>query len=138
LAGHRLVLATAFVAFLAGACAAGVVAPEAMKLDVSNETTIPVSLVVNGAPVRAIPAGEAVEVSSNQLPPLPWDARVQTASGRMLVHLRVNPGDVTIQEHGSGGVGARADLSCGRIDLWSGPPLLGPAPRPGNPGDCDP
>jgi hypothetical protein len=34
------------------------------------------------------------------------------------------------------GDGNRVDLSCGRIDVWAGPPLLGPAPGPGTPGDC--
>ncbi len=35
-------------------------------------------------------------------------------------------------------MGARVDLSCGRIDIWSGTPMMGPAPGPGVPGDCDP
>ena len=128
----------AFVPLVVAACQSGVVPPEQMKLDVSNETTIPVSLVVNGASVHALAPGEAVELASNQLPPLPWDAQVQTVSGRMLVHLRVNAGDVFARENANGGDAARIDLSCGRIDLWSGPPLLGPAPGPGRPGDCDP
>ncbi len=128
----------AIAAVTLAACASGVVPAEAMKLDVSNETTIPVSLLVNGTSVRAIAAGEAAELGANELPGLPWDAEVQTASGRLLVHLRVNGGDVTVQEHGVRGAAARVDLSCGRIDLWSGPPLLGPAPGPGSPGDCDP
>ena len=51
----------------------------------------------------------------------------------------VHDGDVYSSSDGrqSHGVAARADLSCGRIDLWSGPPLAGPAPNPGTPGDCD-
>ena len=134
----RRFLAIAIVPFVVVACPAGVVPPEQMKLDVSNETTIPVRLVVNGAPVVAIAAGDALELDSDQLPALPWDAQVLTVSGRMLVHLRVNAGDVFARENASGGDAARVDLSCGRIDLWSGPPLLGPAPGPGNPGDCDP
>lgn len=134
----RRFLAIAIVPFVVVACQAGVVPPEQMKLDVSNETTIPVRLVVNGAPVVAIAAGDALELDSDQLPALPWDAQVLTVSGRMLVHLRVNAGDVFARENASGGDAARVDLSCGRIDLWSGPPLLGPAPGPGNPGDCDP
>ena len=128
----------ALAAFALASCAAGVVPPEQMKLDVSNETTIPVRLVVNGAPVLAIAAGDALELDSDQLPALPWDAQVQTVSGRMLVHLRVNAGDVFARENASGGDAARVDLSCGRIDLWSGPPLAGPMPGPGTPGYCDP
>ena len=30
------------------------------------------------------------------------------------------------------------NLSCGRLDIWSGPPLSGPPPGPGKPGDCAP
>ena len=36
------------------------------------------------------------------------------------------------------GSGARVDLSCGRLDVWVGPPMHGPFPAPGRPGDCDP
>jgi hypothetical protein len=36
------------------------------------------------------------------------------------------------------GAGARADLSCGRLDVWVGAPMLGPAPDGGVPGDCEP
>ena len=35
------------------------------------------------------------------------------------------------------GRAVRADLSCGRLDVWSGPPLLGPMYSPGPSGDCE-
>ena len=43
------------------------------------------------------------------------------------------PADLSAQ-----GDAVRVDLSCGRLDIWSGPPLLGPPPGPGTPGDCTP
>jgi hypothetical protein len=109
-----------------------------MQLEVSNGTTIDVRLVVNGTNVGSIGPQGGMTVEANRLPALPWNAEVQTQSGRRLVFVRVNDGDVWANEHGSGGDAARVDLSCGRIDVWSGPPLLGPMPGPGNPGDCDP
>jgi hypothetical protein len=120
-----------------------VTAPGAMRLDVSNETTIDVLLTVNGRPGMPVPAGQGLEVGPGDIGPLPWAAQVRTVSGRILVQTTVEAGDVVSQDNGSGsgsqrGVGARVDLSCGRIDLWSGPPMLGPAPGPGTPGDCDP
>ena len=36
------------------------------------------------------------------------------------------------------GIGGRIDLSCGRLDIWSGVPVIGPMPGPGSPGDCLP
>jgi hypothetical protein len=117
--------------------------PEQMRLEVSNGTTIPVVLTVNGTPGRPVPAGERADLGLTDLGPLPWAAQVRTGSGRVLVQLTVRPGDVWAQENADGsgeskGDGARVDLSCGRIDIWSGTPMMGPAPGPGVPGDCDP
>jgi len=57
--------------------------------------------------------------------------------------MTVHPGDVwaTTGPNGEGrekGDGVRVDLSCGRLDVWSGPPMIGPAPGTGSPGDCAP
>jgi hypothetical protein len=117
--------------------------PEQLRLEVSNGTTIPVAVTVNGAPGRPIPAGRRADLGIADIGPLPWAAQVRTGSGRVLVQLTVRPGDVWTQENADGssesqGDGARVDLSCGRIDIWSGTPMMGPAPGPGVPGDCDP
>ena len=117
--------------------------PERMRLNVSNSTTIPVVLTVNGAPGRPIAAGQGADLGLVDLGPLPWAAQVRTGSGRVLVELTVRAGDVWTQDNGDGsggakGDGARVDLSCGQIDVWSGPPMMGPVPGPGLPGDCDP
>jgi hypothetical protein len=56
----------------------------------------------------------------------------------VLVSMIVHDGDVVAAADGDKGDANRVDLSCGRLDIWSGPPLLGPAPGPGSPGDCGP
>ena len=117
--------------------------PEQMRLEVSNGTTIPVMLTVNGAPGRPIPAGQRADLGLVDIGPLPWVAQVRTVAGRVLVEATVRAGDVWTQQNADGsgeseGDGARVDLSCGRIDLWSGVPMMGPVPGPGLPGDCDP
>jgi hypothetical protein len=117
--------------------------PEQMRLYVSNSTTIPVELTVNGAASRPIAAGQGADLGFADLGPLPWAAQVRTTSGRVLVELTVRAGDVVTQENSDGsgmtkGAGARVDLSCGRLDITSGIFMSGPVPGPGVPGDCDP
>jgi hypothetical protein len=114
-----------------------VVPDSQMRIGIANNTTIVVELVVNGSPIRAIPPATNIEVPAVELPGLPWQAELTTAAGRMLVSLAVRSGDVHRTSNGSGGVGQRVDLSCGRLDVYSGPPMLGPMPGPGTPGDCD-
>ncbi|HYO44045.1 MAG TPA: hypothetical protein VES19_12675 [Candidatus Limnocylindrales bacterium] len=117
--------------------------PERMWLHVSNGTTIPVLLTVNGGAGRPIAAGQGTDLGLTDLGPLPWAAQVRTGTGRVLVELTVHAGDAWTQDNGDGsgsssGAAARVDLSCGRIDISSGIYLHGPAPGPGTPGDCDP
>ena len=77
------------------------------------------------------------------LPSLPWSIETRSPSGRVLSRLTVDAGDVvytTPDASGhsmSKGDAVRVDLSCGRLDVWSGPPLLGPmyVPDPSKP--CD-
>jgi hypothetical protein len=83
------------------------------------------------------------EYQLDGLPYLPWHVEVTTVSGRRLLSLNVSAGDFsrTVLSDGSShlrGAAARVDLSCGRIDVWWGPPLLGGVVGPGQPGDCDP
>jgi hypothetical protein len=117
--------------------------PDQLRLAVSNGTTIPVLLTVNGAAGLPIAAGKGADLGIADLGPPPWAAQVRTGSGRVLVETTVRAGDVWSQQNADGsgesrGVGARVDLSCGRIDIWSGVPMMGPAPGPGVSGDCDP
>lgn len=136
--GH-LRLAAAGVGFgvLLAACGllpAGAAAP----LSYSNQTSIPVDLMVNGMKVVTIDPGKAGAVPVSILPPLPWNVTAQTSSGRVLASLVVKPGDVEPVGNSQKGDAVRVDLSCGRLEVWSGPPLSGPAPGPGTPGDCNP
>ena len=116
---------------------------EAHDLGVSNGTTLPVTIAVNGTALRTIPPQTQETILVKDLPPLPWAVEARTSTGRTLLALSVRAGDVweTTGPDGShelNGDANRVDLSCGRLDMWSGPPLLGPAPGPGKPGDCAP
>jgi hypothetical protein len=135
---RHLVLAGLCLVVAAGCSNRGVIAPSAMKLSVSNQSTLAVTLVVNGTVIETIDPGRVDDVPAQRLPRLPWDAHVLSPSGRDLLQLTVHAGDVRQGPSFEAGDGARIDLSCGRIDLWSGPPLLGPMPGPGTPGDCAP
>jgi hypothetical protein len=115
----------------------------ARDLVVSNETALAITLAVNGTVVRTIPAHRQDAFLVKDLPSQPWDVEARTSSGRVLSSMTVRPGDVweTSSPDGSTqmkGDAVRVDLSCGRLDMWSGPPILGPPPGPGKPGDCDP
>ena len=56
---------------------ANVVPPERMTLSVSNGTTLPVSLVVNGSGVAVIQPQDGInEMPAAQLPPLPWAVEI--------------------------------------------------------------
>jgi hypothetical protein len=113
-------------------------------LSISNGTTLTVTLLVNGTPVGTFPLGTGRDpIPASALPALPWNVEARSPSGRLLTSMTVHPGDVsaTTGPNGEGrekGDGVRVDLSCGRLDIWSGPPLIGPAPGTGSPGDCAP
>jgi hypothetical protein len=113
-------------------------------LHVNNGTRLAVTVLVNGQVIRTVgPLSGVVEIPPEGLPPVPWNVDVRSPSGRLLLDLIVRP-EVVTRATGMGGqvsltgAAARVDLSCGRLDVWVGPPLLGPSPEPGHPGDCDP
>ena len=120
-----------------------VVPADQFDLGINNGTTLTVALVVNGTEVRQVDPGQAPILTAAQLPQLPWNVEVRTPSGRPLVGMTVRVGDRWTRDNADGSseaktAGARVDLSCGRIDIWSGMQMLGPAPGPGVPGDCAP
>ena len=108
------------------------------ELVVNNGTTIPVQLVVNNTVVRTADARTQIAVPRSELPPLPWLVEARTTTGRVLSSMTVSAGDVTESAGAAKGDALRVDLSCGRIDVWAGPPIDGPSPGRGKPGDCDP
>jgi hypothetical protein len=151
---RRLILAVIAAFLLVAGCAAvtgptptpSPTAPPRPSLNVSNGTTLDVTLTVNGTPVGVFPpgvAGPTIDVS--KLPPLPWNVGAQTSSGRLLTFMTVREGDggVTTQ-NGVGSVSipmGRVDLSCGRLTVWGGDHApSGPVPPSpaGSPGDCAP
>jgi hypothetical protein len=115
-----------------------------MSLNISNGTTLTVTLVVNGTVVAtAVPGVAVAPIPASALPPLPWIVEARSPSGRVLTSMTVKAGDVWRSVLPDGSVedqsdGARVDLSCGRLDIWSGEPMIGPAPGSGSPGDCAP
>lgn len=113
-------------------------------IEVSNQTTLAVTLVVNGSALRTFPPGAIGAIRVSDLPALPWIVEARAPSGRVLTSMAVRAGDISETSRPDGvrvlqGAAARVELSCGRLDLWSGPPMLGPmAGTTGKPGDCDP
>jgi hypothetical protein len=131
-------LAFALVAAIVGCQSlTGVVPDGEMELHANNGTPLQLVVVVNGH-TDQLPPNAQVDLSAPNLPSLSWMAEVRTLAGRTLLSLTVRSGDIIEAANGRKGDAARVDLSCGRIDLWSGPPLLGPAPGPGTSGDCVP
>jgi hypothetical protein len=140
----RLVVALATVILLLAACAPASPAGERLDLHVNNGTTLPVTIAVNGTDVGIVGAGSHADLAGSDLPVLPWSVEARSPTGRLLTTMAVAPGQVreTFWPDGhsefSGGLG-RADLSCGRLDVWVGAiQPSGPAPGPGTPGDCAP
>lgn len=125
------------VGALAAACAqAQTAAPH--DLVVSNQTTIPVVVAVNGTVIRTVQPHTQQTLVVSDLPAQPWTIEARTTRGRVLSSMTVRAGDVFERGNEMKGDAVRVDLSCGRLDMWSGPPLLGPSPGPGTLGDCDP
>jgi hypothetical protein len=131
-------LRTWLVAILAASTLLGACAPERPGLSYSNGTTISIDIIVNGAKVASLAPGADGTIAAATLPALPWTVFANTTGGRTLEAMTVKPGDVVQSGETQRGVAARVDLSCGRLDFWVGPPLSGPAPGPGTPGDCNP
>ena len=113
-----------------------------MTLSIANHTTIAVTVVVNRKVIETVAAGGYEDPIKAELPGLPWEVETRSPGGRVLSSLTVKSGDVwykTPDASGNSeakGDAVRVDLSCGRLDVWSGPPLSGPIFSPGPAGDC--
>lgn len=135
---------TATALLIAVACSGpGPNPPTNADLEISNGTTFVVTLVVNGNAISDVMPGSVERISPTRLSSLPWKVEARTTRGRVLASMTVQAGDVTRTTNPDGswswkGDGVRVDLSCGRLDIWSGPPLAGPVPGSGKSGDCDP
>jgi hypothetical protein len=103
-------------------------------VSVANGTTVPVTITINSVHIGTVPPGTTEDPISATLPARPWTVDARSPSGRLLATLTVSAQDSISN---NSGVAVREDLACGRLDLWSGPPLLGPmfSPDPSKP--CD-
>ena len=119
---------------LAMACGA----PTPYDLHVENETDLSVRVQIGASFVAVIGPHASATLEASKLPAMPWSVEARTALGRRLLSLAVRQEDISVGGNSQRGAGARLDLSCGRLDVWVGVPMLGPAPGPGMPGDCNP
>ena len=133
-----------------GPVTGGPTLPAGVTLTVANDTTLTITVTVNGRAIGTFPAGGPYPtIDPNALPPLPWSVEARSVSGRIIASLRVDPsqawrtsstgefGSVVVQN----GLLSITDLSCGRLTMWvgseapSGPP---PPTSAGSAGDCAP
>ncbi len=144
---RRIAVLGPVVALLVGACIGplagrGPLAPDAYDLHIENGTTLLVAIVVDGRPAAIAAAGQGLTIASGALPSGTYVLEATTPTGRVLSKHQIHLDKVTRREADGvtteSGDGFRVDLSCGRLDVWVGVPMLGPAPGPGTPGDCAP
>lgn len=112
-------------------------------IQISNGTDLRLELLINGTAADQFAPSSSGEVDARRFGPYPWTVTANTESGRELLTFQVSPGDVwhTLGQLPTGGVGrgGRADLSCGRLDVWVGQRPMGPPPFGSfPPNDCDP
>jgi hypothetical protein len=117
--------------------------PPTHSLEAANGTSLTVTLAVNGTALRVIPPGESASIPVSELPLLPYAVEARSPRGRVLTSMTVHAGDVRETTTPDGvrwyqSPAVRVDLSCGRLDIWSGMPMLGLLPGPGRAGDCEP
>src|SRR6266446_4240936 len=84
---------TAAVLALVATCSPAPTAA-ARDLVVSNETTLGITLAVNGVVIRTVQAHMQESVLVKDLPPQPWLVEARTPSGRVLSSMIVRRGDV--------------------------------------------
>ena len=144
----RRFAASVLLALLVAACGSLIPTPPGSPafdadIDVVNDTRLDVTIVVNGTDRGVVSAFAATSIPAAALPAKPWVVEARSPSGRVLLTFIVAPGQVTTSTDERGvttmvGAGSRADLSCGRLDVTVGAPMMGPPPGPGVPGDCAP
>lgn len=112
---------------------------DAPLVHISNGTTLALKVMVNGQD-----AGSGSVIDARLYGDGPWTVIVSTARGRELTRMDFDAASayhtMGSYPHTASGPARRVDLSCGRLDIWVGVPLMGPPPMPsGYPAhDCDP
>lgn len=118
--------------------------PKPAQIVVANQTTMAITVFVNGVRIADFPAASGDTLGAARLPPLPWSVAARTSTRRVLAAFDVQAVDLQFTLATNGGIegtipGARVDLSCGTLRMWAGDqPMSGPIPGPGTPGDCEP
>lgn len=138
---HSILIAMV-VASLVAACGDAATATVPLDLHVENGTTEAITVLVDGREVGTVGPGTSTTIPAANLPSGDWTVEARLPGGRTILEGPVAPSVVqrTTQPDGhfsGSGSGQRVDLSCGRLDIWVGLPMIGPAPGPGSPGDCD-
>ena len=116
-------------AFLLAACQA-VPTVARPNLGIANDTSVTVTLFVNGASLGDVPPGSVEPtVDEAALPPLPWTVTVRSASGQVLGTMFAG------SAAGNGTFSAQfGDLACGQVTVWIGATEPAePASPPGGP-----
>jgi hypothetical protein len=138
---RRLLGLTVAAAIALSACAsvtsssiAPASAPVFPSISVANGTTISVAIAVNGTVMETVAPGTTEDPIPATLPARPWTVEARSPTGRVLATMTVGATDDITSTSGRF---ARADLACGRLDVWSGPPVLGPTFIPDASKPCD-
>ena len=122
------------VAFLSAACGQSAATPARPTLSIGNWTSVTITLVVNGRVVESVPPGWVEDPVTAAVPSRPWRVEAQLPNGRVVAMFTILATD---DISSTSGKAARVDLACGRVDIWSGPPLLGPGSSPDPSKPCD-
>lgn len=140
--GRLPALALATLVLAVGCAIAAPASRLSRDLHVDNGTTKAVTILVDGAVVGTVAATQSAIIPESSLPAGDWSVEARLPGGKRIFRSQVAPSAVSQTTDPNGGTtmtgsGQRADLSCGRLDVWVGIPMLGPYPGSGTPGDCD-
>jgi hypothetical protein len=129
-AGRVALLALTMVAALACQAAPSPSSGGLAPLEVRNYSTVVVDVTVNGQTEAAVQPESYAAIQTADLPSPPWTVSAVASDGHVYGSFAV-PSLQDLTGHGT-----RIDLSCGRVDMWIGQPLLGPTFIAGASGDC--
>jgi hypothetical protein len=102
------------VLVLAG-CAVAQTPQPPTNLGVKNDTTVSVTVVVNGTSVGDVPPASAqASFDTANLPPLPWTVVLRGPTGLELATMHTGPYQAATTGYAS------FDVSCGTLLVWTG------------------